>query len=157
MSKVSRYTNREFPPYAHVPGVTPHPKKAGGHSEGKADPESYALTPENWQAHEYYLFGIDLHNHGFFWEAHVWWEAVWKATPKGRERDFVQGLIKATAGALKAKMGEGEIARAHNQRAHELMSASFADETSPHAFGVSRFWWNNVLEHPESSLELVRE
>lgn len=156
MPTLQRYSTRNFPPYAHIPGITPHPKKAGGHSEGEADPESHALTHENWHLHEDYLFGVDLHNHGYFWEAHVWWEAVWKATPKGDERDFVQGLIKAAAGALKAKMGEAQIALGHNQRAYELMSASFAPDRS-HAFGVSRFWWNNVVKHPESVLELARD
>ena len=156
MANSLRYSQRDFPAYAHVPGVTPHPKKSGGHSEGEADPESYALTQENWRTHEDYLFGIDLHNHGYFWEAHVWWEAVWKATPKGASRDFVQGLIKATAGALKKKMGEEEIALGHNQRAHELMSSSFS-ATNSCAFGVSRIWWNNVLKNPESRLELESE
>ncbi len=148
-----RLSSRPFPPYAHLPGVTPHPKKAGGHSEGQADPISYELDADNWNQHPDYLFGIDLHNAGYFWEAHVWWEAVWKATPKNAARSFVQGLIKASAAALKKRMEQPEIARQHAERAYELMSAAFSEER-PRAFGVSRFWWDNVIEHPEHPLEI---
>lgn len=150
---VKRYTTRAFPPYAHLPGVTPHPKKINGHSQGQADPLSYALSAENWREHEDYLYAVDLHNAGFFWEAHVWWEAVWKATLALEARAFVQGLIKATAGALKKRMQQIPVARDHAKRAHELMAPCFsADQTR--AFGVSRFWWDNVVDYPERPLEI---
>lgn len=154
MTDHSRYTSREFPPYAHLPGVTPHPKKAQGHSEGIPDPESVALEFAHWQQHQDYLYAVDLHNAGFYWEAHVWWEAVWKACPKGRVRDFVQGLIKVEAAALKLRMKQEEIAYDHAKRAHELMSGCFANNETQ-AFGVSRFWWNNIIKNPQTRLELV--
>lgn len=152
----NRYTEIPFPPYAHLPGDTPHPKKAGGHSEQDSDPESFSITDQNWKEHQDYLYGVDLYNAEFFWEAHVWWEAVWKATPKGPERDFIQGLIKVAAAALKQRMGQDSIAKEHAVRGHELMSGKFLGaETS--VFGVSRFWWNNVLIQNNAALELESE
>lgn len=154
MKYLKRYCQRPLPLYAHRPGHTPHPKKEGGHSFGVSEPKSYPITQLNWRAHEDYLFGIDLYNAGYFWEAHVWWEAIWIATPHGLERDFIQGLIKLAAANLKLIALELEVARTHANRGHELMSGLFAqNETS--VFGVSRFWWNNIQKDIPTELELI--
>jgi len=66
-------------------------------------PPSY-LAPEDWAGSETYLFGVDLFNEGFFWEAHELWEALWLGA-KGRDDDdsaeFLQGLIQCAAARLK--------------------------------------------------------
>tara|TARA_R110002049_G_scaffold261543_1_gene437650 strand:+ start:349 stop:828 length:480 start_codon:yes stop_codon:yes gene_type:complete len=154
MNKTIRYTDRELPQYAHLPGETPHPKKSGGHSENLKDPISHSINLSNWNTHSDYLFGVDLYNLGYFWEAHVWWEAVWKANQKGPERDFIQGLIKMAAGALKERMGQSELATDHCVRGHELMSRMFVEHDLSHIFGVSRIWWNNSLNNIPTYLEL---
>lgn len=151
---IKRYSKKSFPAYAHRPGVTPHPKKAGGHSESEAEPVSELITIHNWFEHDDYLFGVDLFNAAFYWEAHVWWEAVWKALPKGEVRDFVQGLIKIAAGCLKEAMGENDLAKMHCLRGHELMSGPFNDLDMVCFFGVSRKWWNNILLEIPTRLEL---
>ncbi|MEZ6144776.1 MAG: hypothetical protein R3B91_04935 [Planctomycetaceae bacterium] len=59
-----------LPPYTYVPGRTPHPiRDPAGHMYGKHE-QSAELDIENWQRCDQYLFGIDLFNHGYYWEAH---------------------------------------------------------------------------------------
>jgi hypothetical protein len=38
-----------------------------------------AFTPEDWRSCDLYLYGIDLFNHGYWWEAHEALEDVWLA------------------------------------------------------------------------------
>jgi len=53
-----------------------------------------------------YLYGIDLFNHHYWWEAHEAWEIVWKCVPRfSRSGLFLQGLIQITAAMLKSEQG----------------------------------------------------
>lgn len=62
--------DRPFPPYAYVPGDAPHPTRdPGGHSYGAEFEIPEPPDPEDWRACRDYLYGIDLFNHGFYWEA----------------------------------------------------------------------------------------
>jgi hypothetical protein len=65
-----------------------------------------------------------LFNHGYYWEAHESWEAVWIAAGRqGRLADFVKGLIRLAAAGLKGREGRvGGVTR-HAQRAKELFEA----------------------------------
>ena len=61
--------DRPFPPYAYVPGDTPHPARdPGGHSYGAEFEIPGPPDPDEWRACRDYLYGIDLFNHGFYWE-----------------------------------------------------------------------------------------
>ena len=54
---------RPFPPYRHVPGVTPHPiRDPQGHSYGLEDDDSPVSLPADWRQTEDYLYGVDLYN-----------------------------------------------------------------------------------------------
>ncbi len=76
--------------------------------------------PEDWSLSEPYLFGADLYNFAYWWEAHEAWEALWQQGAPGDEQTlFLQGLIQAAAGFLKSHMGT------HTGAAH-LLSASSA-------------------------------
>tara|TARA_R110000868_G_scaffold61524_1_gene186931 strand:- start:43400 stop:43897 length:498 start_codon:yes stop_codon:yes gene_type:complete len=150
-----RYTTKQLPLYAHLPGETPHPKKSGGHSEGLPDPVAQQINDGNWHTHEDYLYAVDLFNLKFYWESHVWWEAVWKACPQGPDRDFIQGMIKVAAAALKSRMNEIDIARDHALRGHELMAAKFVSKSR--AFGVSAHWWKTIQTKHNELLELSFE
>ena len=102
-----RYSNRPFPAYRFVPGKTPHPTRdPDGHSYN-ADPEQIAsFDAEDWNSCELYLYGIDLFNHGFWWEAHEALEAVWVAAGRHTETGlFIQGLIQIAVAHLKAFQG----------------------------------------------------
>ncbi len=55
--------------------------------------------PEEWRACRNYLYGIDLFNHGFYWEAHEAWEGLWVACGRrGPTATYLQALNLAAAG-----------------------------------------------------------
>ncbi len=109
MDAPPRRTERPFPPYAFLPGRDPHPTRdPQGHSYSDAPeaPIPYRV-PEEWAANEAYLYGVDLYNHGYLWEAHEAWEGLWHAS-KGDavQAEFLQGLIQCAAACLKIPMGQ---------------------------------------------------
>jgi uncharacterized protein len=44
--------------------------------------------------------GIELFNHGQYWEAHEAWEGDWMPDRKGPDSGFYKGLIQIAAGCL---------------------------------------------------------
>ncbi|HMC90499.1 MAG TPA: DUF309 domain-containing protein, partial [Gemmataceae bacterium] len=69
-----------LPPYSYVPGRFPHPHSdPRGHSYGVRRERPPALDARDWQTARAYLRGVDLFNHGFYWEAHEAWEELWLA------------------------------------------------------------------------------
>lgn len=100
----SRYTDRPFPAYKHLPGQTPHPTRdPAGHSYGQAEPELPDLNVSEWHDCEHYLFGIDLFNEGYWWECHEVLEGLWHASGIGSEAGHVlQAVIQCAAAHLKA-------------------------------------------------------
>ncbi len=123
---------RAFPPYSYVPGHFPHPMSdPAGHSYQlhKAAPEvpgedsrSSICLISNWKQSTDYLFGIDLFNYGFYWEAHETWEQVWiELGRSGRDADFIKSLIKLAAAGVKAREGRPMGVRRHAERAGELL------------------------------------
>ena len=105
-----RCSARSLPPYRHVPGLTPHPvKDPRGHLYGHAEPETSSSCrdlPAGWSECGDYLYGVDLFNRAFLWEAHEAWEWVWIAAGKTTEpAGFVQGLIQVSAALLRHHLG----------------------------------------------------
>ena len=106
-----RYCGVPFPAYRYLPGRDPHPiADPRGHSflpPGTPHPRAPWHAPEDWRASEAYLFGCDLYNHAYWWEAHEAWEGLWqvcdKAAAQGR---FLQGLIQVAACHLKLLGGQ---------------------------------------------------
>jgi predicted metal-dependent hydrolase len=83
-----------------VPGLVPHAQKPASdeHEGNRWDGEEDTLVRS-----AEYLWGADLYNHGFYWEAHEVWEALWKcAAPESPVRHLLQGLIQCAAASLKA-------------------------------------------------------
>jgi uncharacterized protein len=114
--------HRDFPPYSYVPGQTPHPiRDPAGHMYCE-EPETPQLFVEEWWTCEEYLWGIDLFNHGYYWEAHEAWEGLWHAAGRtGRVADFLKGLIKLAAAGVKTREGSSLVGRQrHLLRAMEL-------------------------------------
>ena len=93
---------RPFPPYRHVPGVTPHPiNDVHGHSYGMNEETDDPIPPpEAWRENEDYLYGIDLYNFAYWWEAHEAWEELWQ-NAEDEYRLFLQGLIQISASLIK--------------------------------------------------------
>lgn len=98
---------RSFPPYAFLPGRDPHPTRhPDGHSYSEEPEAAQPYIPaEQWRTNEEYLYGADLYNHGYLWEAHEAWEGLWHpAKGDALLADFLQGLIQCAAASLKVRM-----------------------------------------------------
>ncbi len=102
-----RYSSRPFPAYRFIPGRNPHPRRdPRGHSFGRPEPAPAAVTVDNWEASESFRYGVDLFNHGFWWESHEVFEALWNAV--GRETEegqFFQALVHVAGANLKLDVG----------------------------------------------------
>ena len=102
---ISRYSSRPFPVYRYVPGVHPHPTRdPAGHSY-EPQPKLNRHAPwrlEDWRSLDDWLYGIDLFNARYFWEAHEAWEGLWAARQRDSEPALLmQGLIQIAAALLK--------------------------------------------------------
>lgn len=117
-----RYSQKSLPSYIFVPGQNPHPKKEGGHMEGKGEPVAAPLNPNHPEESPEFCFGIDLFNHRYFWESHVYFEALWNAhNRQGEIADFLKALIKLSAAGVKNSLNQPALALDHYQRALELL------------------------------------
>jgi len=129
--------DRALPPYSYVTGLSPHPtRNERGHSFGhQAEPPS-PLDDATCGTNPTYLYGLDLFNHGYYWEAHEAWESLWHAAGRtGPVADFLKGLIKLAAAGVKAREGRSAGVRQHAQRAAALFrSVATSGERGP--FGL---------------------
>lgn len=125
----ARFTDTDFPPYRFVPGRFPHPiAHPDGHSyrtPGSAERPILFVPPEQWRDSHDYLFGCDLYNHGYWWEAHEAWEGLWRVVPlESAQRHFLQGLIQIGAIHLQLFQGHAEgVARLRMTSAEHLSAA----------------------------------
>ncbi|MGH8654417.1 MAG: hypothetical protein ACREYE_20620 [Gammaproteobacteria bacterium] len=66
-----RYCARSFPAYRFVPGRNPHPlRDPKGHSYGASRAMATRFEPSQWRTSTDYLYGVDLFNYCYWWEAH---------------------------------------------------------------------------------------
>ncbi len=128
----ARYVpERRFPRYRHRLGQTPHPRTdPEGHSWECPAPESPPLTSDNWRQHDAWLFGIDLFNHGYWWEAHECWEAAWYTTKDEAICHLLQGLIQLAAAWLKWEDGNQRGRRGLWRRSRDHLSAAATAQSS---------------------------
>ncbi|MDP2779944.1 DUF309 domain-containing protein [Devosia sp.] len=108
---------RTFPAYAYLPGGhQPHPvREATGHSyqHDAAPPAQDAVAPGDALA-----WGIDLFNHGYYWEAHEAWEPIWLAARGNvQDRALFKGLIMLAATGVKIRERKWQAAARHAGRA----------------------------------------
>jgi len=102
-TRPARFTDDAFPPYRYVPGQAPHPfAHEGGWGYGSERPVPPYHAPEHWQQSRAYLFGCDLFNADYWWEAHETWEELWHvAKPRDARWDhLLKGLIQLAACSL---------------------------------------------------------
>lgn len=145
---MQRYTDIPLPATRFVPGsVSSGPRPAEGHL---LSPE--ADDPGEWSASRDFLFGVDLFNAGFCWEAHealeFWWKALLSAD-HDRAASVVRGLIQTCAARIKRELGN----EAGVQTLVERANASFAAaEPGEILMGLDvGSWWpaaRSWLEHP---------
>ena len=120
---------RPFPPYAYIPGRTSHPTRdPDGHSYGREAEIPEAPDPAEWRACGDYLYGIDLFNHRFYWEAHEVWEGLWVACGRrGPTATYLQALINLAATGFKARWGSARGMRANAGTAVRLFKSVTSD------------------------------
>ena len=112
---------KTFPSYTHVPGRTPHPNShPEGHSFNTTHDLPGPLTEDSWKSSSHYLYGFDLFNYGYYWEAHDVWEGIWIANGRtGSIATFLKGLIKLAAAGVKNRERKPKGVQKHCQRAVE--------------------------------------
>jgi predicted metal-dependent hydrolase len=160
---LARYSERPFPPYRYLPfqgGAThPHPRKdPGGHSYNQEEEFLIHFEPEDWPSCELYLYGVDLFNHGYWWEAHEAHEAVWiaagqKSTACGQ---FVQGLIQLAGAQLKRFINEPKgaqsLTKAGVEKLSQVKGIYLGIEVAPFIAEVERCLRENRGEYPRIEL-----
>ena len=108
--RIPRYRpNHDLPPYRYVPlGRHPHPTMdQGGHMHDKVSAPSQEPSELAWMTNHYWLYGVDLFNHWYFWEATEYWTALWAALPKNEPpAQFIQALTMFSGGIIKAHCTE---------------------------------------------------
>lgn len=124
-----RWTEIPFPPYRYVPGRSPHPRThPEGHSYGKPEEIHPPWNPDDWKTLERYLYGIDLYNYAYFWEAHEALESLWRAAePASVKARFIQGLIQIAAASLHRHMGHNESALSQAEKGLSNLTAALRD------------------------------
>lgn len=100
-----------FPAYAYVPGRHRHPARAGARH-----------TPDGGAPGTTQLYALDLFNHGYYWEAHEAWEALWHELARhGPEGRLLRALIALAAAGVKAREGNARGVVRHLGRAAALL------------------------------------
>ena len=115
--------DQPLPSYTYIPGRSPHPiSDPAGHQFGQPPEPPDSLDVDHWQANRAYRYGIDLFNHGYYWEAHEAWEGLWhQCGRKGTTADFLKALIHLAAAGVKHLAGTPRGVQSHGQRAAELL------------------------------------
>jgi Domain of unknown function (DUF309) len=91
---------KSLPPYAYLPGNNPHPvRDPTGHSYHV---EPIPVAAEAPLISGAFLWGLDLFNHGYYWEAHESWEGLWQVAD-GPLRMLFKGLILLSAAGVKIR------------------------------------------------------
>lgn len=120
MSHPRLLPEKNFPGYAYLPGKHPHPVRDPlGHSY-QSDPVALVAVEESLSS-KGFRWGVDLFNHGYYWEAHEAWEPLWHAAKRSTQhRLFFKGLILLAAAGVKIREGKRVAAARHAARAAAL-------------------------------------
>lgn len=131
-----RYSRRPLPPYAFLPGQTPHPTRdPGGHSRGETSAPPASWIPDDWRTLDEWRWAVDLFNREYWWECHEALERLWHAagrtTPHAR---FAQSLVHLSAALLNRRRGHDAASR--RQAARALRGLRAARTLGPVVMGV---------------------
>lgn len=120
----NRAMSHTFPPYSYVPGKFPHPHSdPHGHRFGSDIEPPHAPLSFDWPTGLHFRLAVDLFNHGYYWEAHEFWEMLWHAAGrKGSEATFFKALIQLAVVGVKLREGRRDGASTHARRAVELLT-----------------------------------
>jgi hypothetical protein len=112
---------RSLPAHAFIPGCGPKPAS-------ELQPATH-LAAERWRENAAYLWGVDLYNHGYAWEAHEAWEGLWRAAKHDlAQATFLQGLIQCAAARVKTRMDDATAAERVLERGLARLSRVLAQQ-----------------------------
>ncbi len=136
---MKKYSGFDFPPYAFVPVRNPHPKSnPEGHLYGKDELKPNKIDSNSFINSEEYLYGIDLFNHGFYWEAHEVWESLWNAhNREGNIAEFLKALIRLSAAGVKVKQAQERGIKDHSQAAGKVFEKLLTNTNQDLFLGIS--------------------
>jgi hypothetical protein len=104
----------------------PHPNLSTRHDDA---PPPAPLDPRAPGDSEALLYAIDLFHHGYYWEAHEGWEALWHAAGRtGPIAELLKALIKLAAAGVKMREGIADGVRSHGGRARAHLDHLLATE-----------------------------
>ena len=111
---------KSLPPYAYLPGKSPHPvRDPAGHSYHV---EPIPVAAEVSLRSDAFLWGLDLFNHGYYWEAHRP-SGTWQVADRdGPLRMLFKGLILLSAAGVKIRARKNAAAERHAKRAAALFA-----------------------------------
>jgi hypothetical protein len=120
MSRPRWLPQKSLPPYAYLPGKNPHPvRDPAGHSYHV---EPIPVSVEGSLGSDAFLWGLDLFNHGYYWEAHEAWEGLWRVADRdGPLRMLFKGLILLSAAGVKIREHKNAAAARHTMRAAAML------------------------------------
>jgi predicted metal-dependent hydrolase len=78
---------------------------------GMVEPAATPLSQLPAAENDDFLFGVDLFNAGYYWEAHTRWERLWGVENEPRLRRFLQSIIQTAAACLKVRQEQKGGAR----------------------------------------------
>lgn len=108
-----------FPVGSYVPGHTPDPRRQATPSSREPAYAVEVLDPADFWRCDRYRFGMDLWNHGYYWEAHEAWEGLWHAAGRaGPVGALLKGLIRLAAAGVKVRQGNPQSVGSHGEGAH---------------------------------------
>jgi hypothetical protein len=127
---------RALPAAPYVPGRGTRPI-----SDDQVALREPLLGAARWAEQAEYLWGVDLYNGGFFWEAHEAWERLWRASePDTLQHAYLQGLIQCTAACLKITQHEPDAAQRIAARALAHLAPVHAHCAGPYmGLDLARF------------------
>ena len=148
-----RYCQVPLPRYRFMPGQFPHPTAhPEGHSYRPPDEPAAEVeykSPDVWFESVDYLYGCDLYNHGYWWEAHEAWEGLWQLTDKnGQQGRFLQGLIQVSACHLQLHRGHFRGVQRLRCSSAERIESALGQVSSECFMGLAvRAWLTKVQEY----------
>ena len=86
---IPRFLSLSLPEYRYVPKYLPHPLRSDkGHQHMKNLKSRLHNRNEKEILDIFWLHGCDLFSYRYYWEAHEFWEEVWKHEKGTRKREI---------------------------------------------------------------------
>ena len=126
-----------LPEFAHIPGLNArHEEEFLAHVINCVPKETLDRTAGSNTA---WLYGLQLIEAGFYWEAHEVLETVWlNASPNGRERQLVRCMIHIANAALKVRMGRSNAALKLSKLAESCLELAWRGHRTSTLMGLKK-------------------